>query len=100
MRFLPTTLLFVLAICHPCNMQAAEFYVAPDGNDAWSGRLADPNAARNDGPLATPTAARNKIRQMRAAGGQRLGPVTVYLRGGVYRLAEPLVLEARGFGHG
>src|SRR2546427_10818640 len=33
------------------------FYVALDGNDQWSGHLAAPDAARNDGPLATLPAA-------------------------------------------
>lgn len=28
-------------------------YVAPNGNDAWSGSLPEPNTARTDGPLAT-----------------------------------------------
>lgn len=30
----------------------AQFYIAPNGNDAWFGTLAAPNAGRNDGPLA------------------------------------------------
>jgi hypothetical protein len=30
----------------------AQFYIAPDGNDAWSGTLAAPNAGKSDGPLA------------------------------------------------
>jgi formate dehydrogenase iron-sulfur subunit len=28
-------------------------YISPAGNDGWSGRLPEPNAARTDGPLAT-----------------------------------------------
>jgi parallel beta-helix repeat protein len=66
-------------------------YVSPEGNDAWSGRLAAPNAARSDGPLATPAAARDAVRKLRA-GGNPAGPVSVQLRGGTYYLAEPLVL--------
>ena len=31
--------------------QSADFFVSPRGNDAWSGRLADPGPA--DGPFAT-----------------------------------------------
>jgi hypothetical protein len=30
-----------------------DFYVSPEGNDAWSGRLASPNEKRTDGPLRT-----------------------------------------------
>jgi hypothetical protein len=73
-------------------------YLSPGGNDQWSGRLAEPNAQHNDGPLATLTAARNKIRQLRAEKGAAAAPVTVYLRGGVYPLAEPFVLEPEDSG--
>ena len=34
-------------------VSAATLYVAPDGNDAWSGKLQHSNARRTDGPLAT-----------------------------------------------
>jgi len=50
-------------------------YVSGNGNDAWSGRLPEANAARTDGPLAT-----------LARAVQELGPGdTCVLRGGVYR---------------
>lgn len=63
-------------------------YVSPDGNDAWSGRLPDPSADGRDGPLATPARARDLLRELpkSEAGARR-----VLLRGGVYRLSEPLV---------
>ena len=60
-----------------------QFYLSPAGNDAWSGRLAAPNAARTDGPLATPAAAQAALR--RAGGGM------VVLRGGCYELPATLV---------
>ncbi len=40
-------------------------YVSPSGDDRWSGTLSEPNAARNDGPLATPRAARDAVRKAR-----------------------------------
>ena len=46
---------------------AETLYVAPDGNDAWSGRLARPNAGRTDGPLASLQGARDAIRSQKAA---------------------------------
>ena len=46
---------------------AADFYVATDGNDAWSGTLASPNAAKTDGPFATLQRARDAVRETRAA---------------------------------
>ena len=42
---------------------AAEFYVATNGNDRWSGRFPEPNADRSDGPLASLAAARDAVRR-------------------------------------
>ena len=66
-------------------VSAQPLYVARDGNDAWSGTLAAPNAAGTDGPLATLTAARDAVR----SGGR---PGVVRVRAGVYFLPEPLEL--------
>ncbi len=66
------------------------FYVSPSGNDAWSGRLANPNSAGTDGPFATISRARDAIRALK--GGEPLREaVTVYLRDGTYALTETLV---------
>jgi hypothetical protein len=70
---------------------AAEFYVAPGGNDQWSGQLAEPNADRTDGPKATPAAAIQAARRWRSEG--KAEAISVRLRGGTYRLETPLVLE-------
>ena len=45
----------------------AVFYVATNGNDAWSGKLPAPNDAKTDGPFATITKARDAVRQLKAA---------------------------------
>ncbi|MGA2496339.1 MAG: right-handed parallel beta-helix repeat-containing protein [Tepidisphaeraceae bacterium] len=74
------------------------FYVAVDGNDAWSGRMAAANAGRTDGPLASLAGAREAIRRARAAAAGGLGAVTVQMRGGVYRLEAPFVLEPQDSG--
>lgn len=68
-----------------------DLYVATNGNDQWSGALAEPQPDRANGPLASLTGARNRIRTLRAA--RALGPVTVHVRGGRYWLEEPFVLE-------
>jgi hypothetical protein len=60
-------------------------YVSREGSDAWSGALAEPNATRSDGPLATVSAARDVLRQGTPGSAAR-----VLIRGGVYPLAEPL----------
>ena len=67
-----------------------KIYLAPNGNDAWSGTLAEPNADRTDGPVATPARARDLARAAHGADGKQ--PVEVILRGGTYLLSEPLVL--------
>jgi len=64
---------------------AAEFHVAPGGNDAWSGRAAAPSADRTDGPFATPDRARDAAR---AAAARE--PVTIRVHAGTYELAGPL----------
>ena len=72
---------------------AADLHVSPNGDDAWSGTLAAPNAGRTDGPKATVIGARDEIRKQRAGG--ETGSVVVTIRGGVYQMGEPLVLEPR-----
>ena len=66
------------------------FYVAADGNDGWSGRRRSANAEMSDGPFATITRARDAIRALPAA-ARAARPIIVSIRGGVYRLSEPLV---------
>ncbi len=68
-----------------------EFFVATDGNDAWSGKLAAANAAKTDGPFASVTRARQAIRELKAA-GPLTAPVRVLIRAGTYALPEPLQL--------
>jgi hypothetical protein len=62
-------------------------YVAPEGNDQWSGRLADPK--QGEGPLASLDAARLKVRQLKAADPE--GSFEVQIRGGVYPVRETVV---------
>lgn len=66
--------------------QADHLYVAPNGNDKWSGRMARPNTARTDGPLASLAGARNAVQRIRKTG--RSARVTVLA--GQYSLAAPI----------
>lgn len=75
---------------------ADSYYVAGNGNDSWSGRLAAPNEGRTDGPFATLRRARDALRLHR--GTQRSRPSQVVLRAGKYFLREPLVLDERDSG--
>jgi len=78
-----------------------ELYVAPDGNDAWSGRLREVNAEETDGPLASIDAALSRLRGLEQPPGKHevpfsvagaAGPVVIWLRGGRYGRRQPLVI--------
>jgi hypothetical protein len=68
--------------------QEADWFVAPGGNDRWSGKLAAPNADGSDGPLATLNAARIKVREKLSSGSK--SPINVLIRGGEYALDETI----------
>ena len=42
------------------------FFVAKDGNDTWSGKLAKADKEKSDGPFATLVGARDAIRKLKA----------------------------------
>ncbi|OGV74493.1 MAG: hypothetical protein A3K19_23125 [Lentisphaerae bacterium RIFOXYB12_FULL_65_16] len=67
----------------------ADFYVATNGNDTWSGKLSAPSPDGTDGPFATLERARDEIRRLRI-GGALNAPVTVCLRGGTYRVRKTI----------
>jgi len=73
-------------------------YVSTAGNDAWSGAMAEPNAAKTNGPLATLERARDAIRELKKQGGLPEGGVTVTIRGGRYERTGPLELSAEDSG--
>lgn len=99
----PTAAIIVIILVLVFSIKAqtrgaqVKFYVAPDGNDAWSGRLPAPNAAGTDGPFATLTRARDGIRELKATSGLQQ-PVNVLIRGGTYYLSEPLSLGPQDSG--
>lgn len=68
-------------------------HVATNGNDAWSGRPAAPAADGRDGPFATLERARDEARGLKVSNA-----VTVRVRGGVHRLAQPFVLGPQDSG--
>ena len=74
----------------PLRVAKGDFYVSTAGNDAWSGKLAAPNAAKTDGPFATVAAAKKAVRKLRAAKPDRKMPVVVAVRGGFYPMADTL----------
>jgi hypothetical protein len=79
-------------------LSTADYYVASNGNDAWSGTLVGPNAANTDGPFATLGRARDEVRKRQAAGPLPVGGLAVGVRGGVYEVRETLELTAADSG--
>jgi len=74
------------------NTWGLTLYVAPDGCDAWPGRLQQVNDQRTDGPLASLQGARNALRQLRQA-GQLTEPVHVMIGEGTFYLQKPVIFE-------
>ncbi len=68
-----------------------DLFISPGGNDAWSGRLAEPNADRTDGPYATLERARQAVQEMRVT--EPTKSIQVALRAGTYRLDKTLVFS-------
>lgn len=84
MKFVPFLFilnLVFLASCQKQQNEKADFYVAPDGNDANPGTMAK--------PFATLARARDAVRELNAT--DKHDDVLVLLRGGFYRLKETLV---------
>ena len=96
-------------------VEKADFYVAENGNDSWSGTLAEPNATKTDGPFATLKRSQEAVRELKTKvyfpkdepvekrwiGSPhpfgRGKDITVYIRKGFYSMSEPLVfLSADG----
>ena len=73
-----------------CGSGTADFYVAINGNDSWSGTIASPNGS--DGPFATVDRARRAVQNM--PGGKHV----VMIRGGNYFLSGPLTFSAADSG--
>ena len=76
MKIRPLVMILLAAalLAHP-RAGAADYFVAPNGNDAWSGRLPVPNARGTDGPWRT----------LKQAGARTAAGDICHLRAGVYR---------------
>lgn len=89
----------------------ADFYVATDGNDSWSGTIAAPNAEKSDGPFATIQKAQEAVKVLKnhvykpkvdpvetrwIGSPHPLGKgkdILVLIREGYYSLDQPLVFS-------
>lgn len=74
-----------------------DFYISPDGNDSWSGKLCAPNRDRTDGPFATLSRVKDAVRQLKQQSGLS-HDIKVALRDGIYYLAQTLVFTPEDSG--
>lgn len=74
-------LLLVTAGCDDGSQTSVAFYVAPNGSDTNPGTIFR--------PFASMERARDAIRELKKSSAQQ-APVTVYLRGGVYRVEKTI----------
>jgi len=86
----PIRLSLLLIICCFSQGFATEFFVSPRGSDSNTGSEAS--------PFATMERAHDAVRDVIARGLTE--NITVYLRGGTYRIAEPLIFDYRDSGTG
>ena len=63
---------------------SADFYVATNGSDAWSGTLFTPNSTNTDGPFATIGKAQSAVQNLLKNPQGRTNAVTILVRGGSY----------------
>ncbi|MBN1803847.1 MAG: right-handed parallel beta-helix repeat-containing protein [Sedimentisphaerales bacterium] len=76
---------------------AYTIYVSTEGDNRWSGRSAKPNRDRTDGPVASLSAARDVIRNIKKI-TTITEPVHVIVIDGTYTLSEPFTLTPRDNG--
>ncbi len=71
------------------------FFVATNGNDGWTGMMVKPNRLGKDGPFKTLTRALQAAGELKQQqGGAWQQPVSIFVRGGIYLLNEPLVITS------
>jgi regulation of enolase protein 1 (concanavalin A-like superfamily) len=90
----------------------ADFYIAPNGNDSWSGKLAVPNTDKSDGPFASIERAQQAVLELKGkiylpkekpvekrwiGSPHKYGSgrdILVLIRGGYYSLKKPIRFNA------
>src|SRR5437016_5740500 len=83
--------LSLIAASAATPIEEGVFYVAPQGNDQWSGRVSSPNRAKSDGPSATIQRAVELARDWKSK--IQGGGATIYLAPGIYFLKQPVILR-------
>lgn len=84
------------SLCRAAEV-TADFYLALDGSDEWSGTLAAPNVQGTDGPFASLERARDAVRELKK---DKATDVVVLIRGGTYQLDKTVVFGLEDSGKG
>ena len=92
-----TALLGMAASALPAR--GAKIYVSPDGDDRWSGQLAEPNDEAADGPVASLAGARDAVRRLKTQDDFD-ETVHVEIAAGTYTLNEPVIFTPEDSGTG
>ncbi|NUM52632.1 MAG: right-handed parallel beta-helix repeat-containing protein [Candidatus Hydrogenedentes bacterium] len=90
--------LCLFALCCVADEPALVVYVAPNGNDAWSGTAQAPNAENSDGPVATLERARDLLRDIRPRARLKPGRIEVRVLPGTYERTASFDLSAQDGG--
>ncbi len=90
-------ILFMVGMVSSSTAEPADFYVSVDGDDTFSGKLAEPDSQRKDGPFATLERARDAVRELQQVADD---DIIVQIRGGHYRLSETVVFGVEDSGTG
>src|SRR5262245_25801397 len=87
---------FPLAILIAQSAHALTIYVAPDGNDAWSGRVEKRDGT--NGPKATVKGALEAARTVHRLQPESKEPINIQLRGGRHQLDAAITLGPQDSG--
>ena len=116
-QILPKKLLFIVLICmgtflagylskvhaqseetQKLQAKTATFYVALNGNDRWSGKLADPTPEKTDGPFRTMERAKDEVRRLKASVSEPFKGAEVIVRAGEYQFTQSFTLKSEDSG--
>ena len=95
-RFICVLILMVGVACL-AETPKADFYLSPNGSDAWSGTLTSPNAQGTDGPFASMERARDAVRDLKK---KKSTDIVVLVREGTYQLEKTVVFGLEDSGAG
>ncbi|MCD4789000.1 MAG: right-handed parallel beta-helix repeat-containing protein, partial [Bacteroidales bacterium] len=92
---------FILLLLYGCSSEKIAnnaLFIAPSGNDNWSGKLSEPNKNETDGPFATFQKAQETIRELKTMGKLPAAGITVYVREGNYSISKTIKLTTEDSG--